>query len=167
MLPPTLELLHRASWAAEKRIKQRGVLAAMLWITQDANGKSTIFETEADAPDDISDAQLLEALTAELREDFRRDHVIRFAVAYEGLLHDVIGTGPLLSPTMRKREVVVIEAFNAEIGARGHRLIYRSGRRVQLGALSHPLERISSSRYAGLLAAENAASATPVAAAAW
>jgi hypothetical protein len=38
-MSPTLDLVHRCSWAAEKLFKQRGSFRTVLFLTEDAAGQ--------------------------------------------------------------------------------------------------------------------------------
>jgi hypothetical protein len=151
VIPPTIRILHRAAWAAEKRIKLR-VPFHMLWLVQDVAGRQEQFVTTCHAPDEVSDAQLLTALCDELRADFVANDITRFAVAFIGDLVDFV-PGPLAAPPERqRREVVGIEAHNREgVHVGTHRQVIRvRGHPPVLGALS-PLERLHRSRYLDLL----------------
>jgi hypothetical protein len=80
---PLSRLLHRASWQAEKLFKARGWLLTMVWVTEAKDGRRQMFETSCEAERaEISDAQALAALCAELRADFAAEGVVRYAVAF-------------------------------------------------------------------------------------
>lgn len=124
----------------------------MLWLTESADGERQQFETQCSGPPEVPDNELLATLVAELRVDFARDHVVRFAVAYPGDVFD-FAPGPLRNPLERKREVIAIEVHNAaDIHARAHREIYRLTRRTPaLGPLSRPERIAADTRYGTLL----------------
>jgi hypothetical protein len=95
--PPTIALIRCCSWVAEKWFRRSGSFATMLWITENADGRREQFETECRAPVELSDDTLLAALVADMRADFARDGVVRFAVAYPGQAVD-FAAGPLANP---------------------------------------------------------------------
>src|SRR5262249_25438457 len=141
-MSPTLDLLHRCSWRAECLFKARGSFRIVLWLTLDAAGHRAQFETACtNAPPEASDAGVLEALAAEMGEDFRRDGVVRFAVAYPG-------RATVLN---RQFRCAVIEAHSDTQHMRARReIIFSPARTPMLGALS-AIESAHSSLYAKLL----------------
>jgi hypothetical protein len=77
------DLLRSISWHAEKRFRRHGTFASVLWLTEDAAGRRQLFETGCHAPESVAtDAQVVAALAAEMRADFAKTGVTRFAVAY-------------------------------------------------------------------------------------
>jgi hypothetical protein len=150
-VPATIALLHSCSWLAERQFKKRGGLYFALWLPVGADGPRDWFDTPLHPPPGTPDETLLNTLARELREDFRRDGIIRFAVAFPADIVDFTG-GPLRKPIEQRREIIAFESHNADIGIGAHRPILRPpGRPPVLGRLS-PLERLTNSRYATLLA---------------
>jgi hypothetical protein len=150
-VPPTIKLLRQLSWTVEKLVKSEGDLRCMLWATEDGAGQRVQFETKFTGPTEVGDDELLAALCDDLRADFARDGVVRFALAFPGDVLD-FAAGPFRDPVQDRREVVALEAHNHEgvhIGA--HRLMLRTrGRPPVLGKLS-PLEQLHRSRYLALV----------------
>jgi hypothetical protein len=152
-VPPTIALLRSCSWAAEKLFRRHGSFRAMVWLTESMDGRRERFETQCCGPLELPDDMLLWALVAELREDFARDGVVRFALAFPADRVD-LEPGPLVNPKRQRLPVVGFEGHNingVHIGA--HREILSRGRGAVLGALS-PLEQLKNSRYATLLEGE-------------
>jgi hypothetical protein len=90
------------------------MLRSMVWLAEAADGTRARFETTCgNAPAEVSDDDLLMALQAELRADFERDAIVRFALAYPGDAIDYVG-GPLREPERRRRPVIGFEAHNRE-----------------------------------------------------
>ena len=113
-MSPTVALLHRCSWQAEKLFKQRGHFRSMLWLTECSDGRRERSETDCGvSPEDASDLEVLTALVAEMRADFARDGVVRFAVAYPARAHGILN--PLHDkPQTRAVDVVTIEAHDVD-----------------------------------------------------
>src|SRR5262245_12829618 len=150
-MSPTLDLLRATSWAAEKLLKARGNFRTILWSVEYSDGTREQIETECDAPLEATDGEVLDVLANEMGADFRRDGVVRFAVAYAATAHIFITT-LARDPRRLQCDVVAIEAHDFETHLRAHREIIRSPGRVPvLGALS-PIESAHDSRYARLLA---------------
>jgi hypothetical protein len=152
-LPPTLQLLHRASWSAEKRIKQTRVAFGMLWVTETMAGLGKPYATDCEAHG-VEDQELLAALCHETRLDFAENDVERFAVCYLADLVD-FNPGPLRDPPVRERkEIVAIEAHNREgTHAGAHREVVRVAGCVPLLRPLSPMVILTHSRYADLLPA--------------
>ena len=108
-MSPTVALLHRCSWQAEKLFRQRGSFRSMLWLTEMSDGHRERFETDCGAsPEDASDLEVLTALVAEMRADFARDGVVRFAVAYPARAHGILN--PLHNkPQTRAVDIISIK----------------------------------------------------------
>ena len=61
----------------------RGWLRTMVWVTEAKDGHRQMFETACEVERaEITDAQALAALSADLRTDFAVDGVIRYGVAF-------------------------------------------------------------------------------------
>jgi hypothetical protein len=153
------DLLRSISWHAEKLFRRRGNLASVLWQTEDAAGHRQLFETGCDAPESVaSDAQVLVALAAEMRADFAKTGVTRFAVAYLAKRVTVIRPVNPAATTMQPRETrqrgVVIELHDGNAGVRLFREIIRSGGKPVLGAAQTLDEPITASPYFYLLRAD-------------
>jgi hypothetical protein len=150
-MSPTLALLHRCSWTAEKLFRQRGSFRTVLWLTENRDGQCERIETGCDAPREATDAETLDRLVDEMRIDFAQDQITRFAVAYAGTA--VTFTTTLArEPLQRRCECVAVEAHDSDQHLRAWREIIRPpGRAPLLGALS-AVEDATTSRYATLLA---------------
>jgi hypothetical protein len=150
---PTVALLHRCSWQAEKLLKQRGAFHVLLWLAEYADGRRERFETDCTgAPDEASDAEVLTVLAAEMRTEFAADGVVRFAVAYPGTRVRFATLARVPQP--ERRQVIAIEAHDAgDVHLRAHREITPGPRGLMLGKISQ-FEAASDSRYAFLLAGE-------------
>jgi hypothetical protein len=148
---PTIELLHRCSWQAEKLLKQRGSFRTVLWLAERADGERELAEMGCDdAPNAATDDEVLTALAADMAADFARDGVVRFACAYAGTAITFITT-LAREPTTKPCECIVVEVHDGTAHLRAHReIIRRPGRGPLLGALS-AIEPASDSRYARLL----------------
>jgi hypothetical protein len=103
VVPPTITILRELSWIVEKWFKRRGNLLVMLWLTEDAAGQREQFETACHAPPGLTDDAVFAALADEMRSDFRRDGVIRFALAFAATAVDfAAGAGPLADPVKQR-----------------------------------------------------------------
>src|SRR5262249_17723292 len=149
---PTLGLLKRCSWRAECLLQARGHLPTRLWLAENPHGEREHPRPAcSDAPLEATDSEVLDILANEMGADFRRDGVVRFAVAYAATAHIFITT-LARDPRRLQCDVVAIEAHDFETHLRAHREIIRSPGRVPvLGALS-AIESAHDSRYARLLA---------------
>jgi hypothetical protein len=114
------ELLHALSWRVEKMHRQRGHLRGYIWVAENEQGDRQWFETECEAdPRKVSDAEGLAALRAELREDFARDGVVRYAVAFPARATTVIRQSILhLAGEVVRQQVVCIEAHDGDVHLR-------------------------------------------------
>ena len=150
-MSPTLDLLHRCSWTAEKLLKRRGSFRTVLWLAELADGQREQIETGCDAPPEATDGEVLDVLADEMRADFAHDRVIRFAVGFAGTAI-TFTTTLAREPVRRRCECVAVEAHDSEGGhLRSWReIICPPGRAPLLGALN-PIEPANDSRYAGLL----------------
>jgi hypothetical protein len=72
------------SWRAEREFARRDDFAAVLWLTETTDGRQVWFDTPCNAPGEIGDYEAIAVLISELSEDFARDGVRAFAVAYPG-----------------------------------------------------------------------------------
>jgi hypothetical protein len=109
-----------------------------------SDGHRQLFETGCQAPEYVSDRQLLSALAAEMYEDFAISGVVKFCVAY--LARRVTVIKPLdpkssMRPSTTKRRGVVIELHSAEAQARIFREIVHSGGKSLLGAPESSMSR--------------------------
>ena len=148
------ELLRSISWHAEKLFRKRQHFASVLFLTEKSDGHRQLFETGCQAPEYVSDRQLLSALAAEMYEDFAISGVVKFCVAY--LARRVTVIKPLdpkssMRPSTTKRRGVVIELHSAEAQARIFREIVHSGGKSLLGAPETLDEPITASPYFDLL----------------
>jgi hypothetical protein len=153
------DLLRSISWHAEKRFRRHGTFASVLWLTEDAAGRRQLFETGCHAPESVAtDAQVVAALAAEMRADFAKTGVTRFAVAY--LARRVTVIRPVdptaaMQPKTTKRCGVVIELHDSDAGVRLFREIIRPPRgKPVLGAAQTLDEPITASPYFDLLRAD-------------
>jgi hypothetical protein len=94
--------------------RRRGGLRGYVWLTEDVCNHRTWFETAASPPDGIDDVTALAALRTELRQDFARDGIIRYACAFpahativrrQSILH--------LTGEELKHPVICLEAHDA------------------------------------------------------
>jgi 1,6-anhydro-N-acetylmuramate kinase len=139
--------LHKASWQAEKRLKQRGHFRGVLWLTERADGTRELIETDCKASlEQATDAQVLDMLAAEQRAEFVRNGIAAFAVAYAAKAHTMVNV-LLVEPQTRTADVVAIEVHS--VGE--HLVAYREVQRSQLGPLSAPAAA-TASRYATVIA---------------
>ena len=89
-------LLQRVSWQAEKLFKARGWLRTMVWCTETEDGRRQMFETACEVERaEITDAQALAVLFAELRADFAADGVVSYAVAFPASATTVLSSSIL------------------------------------------------------------------------
>ncbi len=107
-------LLRSISWHTEKQFRRRGRLDAVVWVTESADGARNMFETPCtNAPDAVSDAELLAGLANDTALDFAEDGTIsRFCVAYMAKRVTVIrpvDPNSTMQPTTTKRRGIVIE----------------------------------------------------------
>jgi hypothetical protein len=112
MPDPVSRLLPRASWRAEKLFKARGWLRTMVWVTEAKDGRRQMFETACEVERaEVSDAQALAALCADLRADFAGDGVIRYGVAFPASATTLLRPSALHRAIERRaHEVVAIDA---------------------------------------------------------
>lgn len=110
-------LLRSTSWAAEKLFKQRGNFASVLFVAEYADGTRQRLERYCNnAPNSVSDAELLTELAQDVALDFAATNVVRFGVAY--LCKRVITLRPIdpnatMKPTTTKRQGDVVELHSA------------------------------------------------------
>jgi hypothetical protein len=152
MPDPVSRLLQRASWQAEKLFKARGWLRTMVWCTKSADGRRQVFETACEVErTEISDAQALAALCAELRADFAADGVVRYAVAFPASATTLLRPSALhLDIERRAHEVIALEAHAADAHLRAHRAIVLVGGVARLAALG-PIELAPVARFGSLI----------------
>ena len=109
---------------------------------------------------EISDQQALAALYAELRADFAADGVVRYAVAFPATATITLWPTALhCDLERRKREIVAIEAHDAETHLLAQRDIVPIAGVFRLAALS-PIEPATQPRF-GFLEAANERSHLP------
>jgi hypothetical protein len=76
----------------------------MLWVTEAKDGRRLMFETACEVERaEVSDAQALAALCAELRADFAADGVVRYAVAFPARATPCCGRPPCTSTSSVER----------------------------------------------------------------
>jgi hypothetical protein len=148
--------VHRASWHAEKLFKARGWLRTMAWVTETGDGRRQMFETACEvARTEISDAQALAALAAELRADLAADGVVRYAVAFPASATTLLSSSILhLDLVRREYDVVALEAHDTDAHLRAHREIARVNGVFCLAALG-PIEPAAMARFGSLLARQS------------
>jgi hypothetical protein len=147
MPDPVRRLLQRASWQAEKLFKARGWLRTMVWVTEAQDGRRQMFETACEAERaELSDAQGLAALCADLRTDFAADGVIRYGVAFPASATTLLWPSALhLDIERRAHEVIALEAHAADAHLRAHRASV-----PRLAALG-PIELAPVARFGSLI----------------
>jgi hypothetical protein len=145
-------LLQRASWQAEKLFKARGWLRTMVWVTEAKDGRRQMFETACEvARTEISDAQALAALCADLRTEFAGDGVVRYGVAFPASATTLLRPSALhLDVERRAHEVIALEAHAADAHLRAHRAIVHIGGVARLAALG-PIELAPVARFGSLI----------------
>ena len=78
-----LNMLHRASWQAEKLFKARGHLRTIVWCTETKDGRRQLFETACEVERaEIFDARRWLRCVRKLAADFAADGVARYAEAF-------------------------------------------------------------------------------------
>ena len=146
-------LLRSCSWRAEKIYRARGRFDLVLWIAEHADGQREVWETLCDnAPEAASDAEILDHLAAEMRAEFAKRGVVRFAVAYAA--NRVTVSRPveqtyLLQPAEIRRAGVMLEAHGDGEHSCAFREILKRPRQPTLAA-PEPLTP-GDSRYASML----------------
>src|SRR5262245_15715340 len=110
-----LDLLRSCNWQVEKLLNRRGEFKTMVWLTETSDGRRECFETACGATQaQATQEEVLAALAIELRADFERDGVVRFATAYPAHATDYQFT-PHRKPVVREQgDVVVLEAHDAD-----------------------------------------------------
>ena len=104
---------------------------------------------------EISDQQALAALCAELRADFAADNVVRYAVAFPATATITLwATAVHVDIERRKREIVAIEAHDADARLHAQRNIVYVAGVARLGALS-PIEPAIQPRFGFLEVADD------------
>jgi hypothetical protein len=114
-------LLHALSWRVEKLFRQSGNFPCYLWLMEDAGATRTWLKTEwIDAyPGENGDAEALAALRTELRADFSRDGIVRYAVAFPATATVVLRESILhLNGEVVRQQVVCIEAHDGDVHLR-------------------------------------------------
>ena len=129
-------LLQSLSYQVEKTFRQRGRLRGYLWLTVNMQGHREWFETECLAdPRKIDDAVALVALRAELRDDFARDLIILYGVAFPAAATVIIRQSILhLNGEEAQQEVVCLEAHDGDVHLRAQREVH-NGRLTALAAI--------------------------------
>jgi hypothetical protein len=146
-----LALLRQLNWRADKLLRQRGKFDTVIWLTLDARYRREWFEAKCRAaPSSVTDAELFDDLTADLKQDFAADGVTAFAIAYAA--NRVTQSKPieqtfLLKPVTIRRPIIVIEAHSRTEHLRGERELLDTG----LAALG-PITTAADRRYSRLLA---------------
>jgi hypothetical protein len=111
-----------------------------------------MFETACEVERaEVSDAQALAALCADLRADFAADGVVRYAVVFPASATITLQPSILhLDHERRKHEVVAIEAHDADVHLRAQRNIVQVGGVARLAALG-PIELAPVARFGSLI----------------
>jgi hypothetical protein len=151
------DLLRSCSWHAEKLLRKRGHFSTVLFLAQHADSsRERMFERFCNnAPDSVTDGELLTGLAADVAADFAETGVTRFAVAYLAnrvtVIRPVDPNSPM-QPKTTKRSGVVIELHSAnEYVSLFRELIKPPRGKPILAAASELAPDIQGSPYAGVL----------------
>ena len=152
MPDPVSHLLQRASWFAEKLFKQRGALRTMFWCTETEDGRRQMFESACTVERaEVSDAEALAVLCAELRAEFATDEVVRYAVAFAARATTLLWSSVLHRAIERRaHEVIALEAHAANVHLRAQRYIVHVGGVPRLAALG-PIELAPVAHFGSLI----------------
>lgn len=120
------------------------------WVTENAKRQRVWFETPCRAGRNIVDDQaVIAALAAEQRADFKHDHIIAFATAYNATMMQIRWLSVLHHEPERLVDGIVVEAHDRASNWRCHMEIIQDP--LRLGPLS-PIEPAPpTSPFAGLL----------------
>jgi hypothetical protein len=158
-MSPIHTLMAKCSWHCERRFrKYHGRFPVVLWAADYPGGRREFFENWCQAPDGVSDAEVRDALAAEVGEDFRTAGVERFAVSYlitlTTLLRPLETPPPdWTPPPPLRRSAIQLEAHSRD-GEHVKALREVAGDRLLAMTASEPAD---DSRYARLLDAVSAA----------
>jgi hypothetical protein len=152
-------LIARVSNHVEQHVTKHGFLDCYVLLTVDDTGRDSIVEfpliSDRAITSKHSDRELFEGLLWELEDEFRRDKITAYSIAYPAAVRNVIFDSVIQrEPRVYSSTGVAIEAYDVNEGLfSGRQVLQEKGLWLALEPLDAFMPANPQCRFGGLLAA--------------